>query len=109
MAQWRRWTFPLYRPCRDRTKENARQLLLYLETLLTKTGLNASEVEETIEGLRECAIGGLRYNISCLEAKLGIEQEVKVGRVKRAGREKPKKETRLSKRIPKKPRGGFFI
>ena len=99
---------PLYRPARCRVKELARQLLLRLEDLLTRTGLNELEVEKSIEGLRECAIGGLRYHISCLETKLGIEKEVKVGRVKRGGREKPKKEARVSKRIPKKTRGGFF-
>lgn len=101
LTDYKRWTVPLYRPSRDAIKEIARQLLLTLEDLLTRIGLEAYEVEKRIDTLREEAIGGLRYHILLLEGELGIEQEEKVVRIKKS---RPKKEKKKSKIT----RGGFF-
>lgn len=105
LRDYKRFTVPLYRPSRNKVKELARQLLLRLEYLLTKTGLNALEVEKRLDTLREEAIGGLRGHIGSLEVQLGIEKEVKVERIKRSKPSKPKKDRKKSK----KNRGGFFI
>ena len=74
LRDYKCWAVPLYRYSHNPIKEMARQELILAKSLLTRMGLEVSEIEKRLDTLRRESIGGLRYYIGVLEDTLVLEQ-----------------------------------